>query len=205
MDKKETFEFLDRIAMGIAKMFGSNCETLIHDMSVPRHPILAIYNGHVTNRKVGSTEDVYGDLANYKSQYLDNDFVNHLAVGKSGKLIKSTTFHVRGEDYHYALGINFDFTYMREFSKMQNDFIKVESDLQSAISEAGKNKLSLIFDKCLEAIGIPLERMTKPDRIRFISLLKREKVFTFQKSVPYVSKRLNVSRYTVYKYIKESD
>ncbi|MDD5745479.1 MAG: helix-turn-helix domain-containing protein, partial [Mesotoga sp.] len=31
-----------------------------------------------------------------------------------------------------------------------------------------------------------------------------EKAFAFSKSVPYVSRRLNLSRYTIYKYIKES-
>ncbi|WP_367363488.1 PAS domain-containing protein [Mesotoga sp.] len=77
MNKKEALEFLDRLAKGISEMFGSNCETLVHDMSVPKHPIVVIYNGHVTNRKAGSTEDVYGDLAKYKSSYLEGDFINH--------------------------------------------------------------------------------------------------------------------------------
>ena len=204
MNKKEALEFLDRLAKGISEMFGSNCETLVHDMSVPKHPIVVIYNGHVTNRKAGSTEDVYGDLAKYKSSYLEGDFINHLAVYKSGKFIKSTTFHLKGEDYHYALGINYDFTHMREFSNVLENFMKVESDLQSAISEAGENKLSSIFDSCLEAVGKPIERMNKSDRLRLISLLKREKAFDFSKAVPYVSSRRNLSRYTIYKYIKES-
>lgn len=46
MDREEAFEFLDRTARGIAEMFGSTCETLVHDMGDPRHPILSIYNGH---------------------------------------------------------------------------------------------------------------------------------------------------------------
>lgn len=45
MTYEEAFEFLDRTAKGIAQMFGSSCETLVHDMSVPDHPILSIYNG----------------------------------------------------------------------------------------------------------------------------------------------------------------
>ncbi len=86
---------------------------------------------------------------------------------------------------------------MREFSNVLGNFMKVESDLQSAISEAGENKLSSIFDSCLEAIGKPIERLNKSDRLRLISLLKREKAFDFPKAVPYVSSRLNLSRYTV--------
>ena len=60
MTYEEAFEFLDRTARGIAQMFGSSCETLVHDMSVPDHPILSIYNGHVSGREVGSTMDIMG-------------------------------------------------------------------------------------------------------------------------------------------------
>lgn len=58
MTRDEAFEFLDRAARGIAEMFGSSCETLVHDMGVPTHPILSIYNGHVSGREVGSTLDI---------------------------------------------------------------------------------------------------------------------------------------------------
>ncbi len=51
MTRDEAFEFLDRAARGIAEMFGSSCETLVHDMGVPTHPILSIYNGHVSGRR----------------------------------------------------------------------------------------------------------------------------------------------------------
>ena len=47
MTREEAFEFLDRTARGIAEMFGSTCETLVHYMGVPTHPILSIYNGHI--------------------------------------------------------------------------------------------------------------------------------------------------------------
>ncbi|MFQ7452261.1 PAS domain-containing protein [Flavonifractor plautii] len=38
MDREEAFEFLDRTARGIAEMFGSTCETLVHDMGTPATP-----------------------------------------------------------------------------------------------------------------------------------------------------------------------
>ena len=50
MTKDEAFEFLDRTARGIAEMFGTSCETLVHDMGNPKHPILSIYNGQVSGR-----------------------------------------------------------------------------------------------------------------------------------------------------------
>ena len=60
MTRQEAFTMLDQMAKGIAEMFGSNCETVIHDLADPLHPVLAIYNGHVSGRSVGSTRDVTG-------------------------------------------------------------------------------------------------------------------------------------------------
>lgn len=48
--KKQILDFLMRTAEGLSKMFGHSCETLIHDMSKPGHPIIAIFNGHVSGR-----------------------------------------------------------------------------------------------------------------------------------------------------------
>ena len=94
MTRQEAFTMLDQMAKGIAEMFGSNCETVIHDLADPLHPVLAIYNGHVSGRSVGSTRDVTGveqDL------YLDNDVVNLLAVTPSGQQTKSSTFSIKGD------------------------------------------------------------------------------------------------------------
>lgn len=184
-------------------MFGATCETLIHDMSVPNHPIIYISNGHVSSRKIGSTEDIYGYSTTGEDVDLHRDYVNHLVISKRGRRLKSSTFHMKGEDYHYAFGINFDFTNFYEFQKLQEDFLKVSTELYDAINEDDDNRLSSIFENCLEIIGKPVERLNRIDRLRLISLLKEYNAFSFQKSVPYISERLNLSRNTIYKYIKE--
>lgn len=84
MDREEAFEFLDRTARGIAEMFGSTCETLVHDMGDPRHPILSIYNGHVSGRTVGSTLDILGTAKELDEDALVTDFVNLYATTPSG-------------------------------------------------------------------------------------------------------------------------
>src|SRR6056297_2303436 len=119
MKEKEALDFLERISQGISEMFGEKCETLIHDMSKKNHPIISINNKHVSNREIGSTEDIYGNVDDSEYVDLDNDFVNNLVVTKSGKKVKSSTFHLKGRGYHYALGINYDFTHLQEFIKIQ--------------------------------------------------------------------------------------
>ena len=103
MDREEAFEFLDRTARGIAEMFGSTCETLVHDMGDPSHPILSIYNGHVSGRTVGSTLDILGTAKELDEDALVTDFVNLYATTPSGQQIKSSTFHLIGEGYNLSL------------------------------------------------------------------------------------------------------
>jgi len=203
LNRDEAFEFLDRTARGIAEMFGSSCETLVHDMSLPSHPILSIYNGHLSGRSVGSTRDILGTTRDLDDEALRTDFTNLLATTPSGQKIKSSTFHMIGEDYNLALGINFDFTSLVFANRVLVDLMNAEADLQSAMWHGSDTRLADTFDECLSAIGKPAASLNKSDRMKLIALLDEKDAFSFRKSVPYVSQRLGVSRYTIYKYLSE--
>ncbi|HIW93880.1 MAG TPA: helix-turn-helix transcriptional regulator [Candidatus Flavonifractor merdipullorum] len=203
MTREEAFEFLDRTARGIAEMFGSSCETLVHDMGDPKHPILSIYNGHVSGRSVGSTMDILGTAKELDATGLVTDFVNLYATTPSGQQIKSSTFHLIGDGYNLALGINFDYTSLVYANRILVDLMNAEADLQSAMWQGGDSRLADIFDECLAAVGKPVNALTKKDRMKIIALLDQKNAFSFRKSVPFVSKRLQVSRYTIYKYLGE--
>ena len=188
MTRQEAFTMLDQMAKGIAEMFGSNCETVIHDLADPLHPVLAIYNGHVSGRSVGSTRDVTGveqDL------YLDNDVVNLLAVTPSGQQTKSSTFSIKGEDYHLGFGINYDFTPLAYANRVLLDLMPRD------------NGISELFDSALLRVGKPAREMNKADRLRVIEYLKNMDAFSYRRAVPYVAAHLGVSRYTIYKYLDE--
>ena len=203
MKREEAFEFLDRTARGIAEMFGSSCETLVHDMGDPSHPILAIYNGHVSGRTVGSTLDILGTARALDGDALVTDFVNLYATTPAGQQIKSSTFHLIGEDYNLALGVNFDYTALVYANRTLVDLMSAEADLQSAMWQGGDRRLSDLLDECLAAVGTPVGALNKRDRMKVIALLDQKNAFSYRKSVPFVARRLQVSRYTVYKYLGE--
>ena len=203
MNREEAFEFLDRTAKGIAEMFGSSCETLVHDMGDPRHPILSIYNGHVSGRTVGSTMDILGTARELDDAALITDFVNLYATTPSGQQIKSSTFHLIGENYNLALGINFDYTALVYANRTLVDLMSAEADLRSAMWQGGDAQLSELLDECLSAVGKPVGALNKRDRMKIIALLDQKNAFSYRKSVPFVARRLHVSRYTVYKYLGE--
>ncbi len=203
MNRDEAFEFLDRVARGIAETFGSSCETLVHDMSVPSHPILSIYNGQVSGRTVGSTLDILGTNREMDEEGLVTDFVNLYATTPDGKQIKSSTFHMIGEDYNLALGFNFDYTSLVYANRILVDLMRADADLQSNMWHGNDRQLDDIFEECLAAVGKPVTVLSKSDRLKIIRLMNQKGIFSFRKSVPFVARRLGVSRYTVYKYLGE--
>lgn len=204
MTRDEAFEFLDRSARGIAQMFGSSCETLVHDMGVPTHPILSIYNGHVSGREVGSTMDIMGIGRALDEAAATTDQVNLAATTPDGRQIKSSTFHLIGPDYNLALGINFDYSALVYANRILVDLMNAEADLRSALWQEGDSKhLAAVFDQCVATVGKPLASLTKKDRMKIMALLDQNNAFSYRKSVPYVAQHLGVSRYTVYKYLGE--
>jgi predicted transcriptional regulator YheO len=202
--KEDVLDSLCRTAEAIAIMFGKNCETVVHDFSQPNFPLVAIYNGHVSGREVGSTQSIYGHAIGEgggKELKRAIDYVNNLVITGSGKHIKSTTINFVGEDYHYALGINFDSTAFSAIDSILKDFLNTETDLRSAMS--ADQKLDDILDYCISVVNKPVEKMNKADRKRVVELLKENNVFSLQRAIPYVATRLQVSRFTVYNYLNE--
>ena len=204
MNREDMLAFLKNEAKGLAVMFGPNCETLIHDMTRPGHPILVIYNGSVTGREVGSTADIFGDIVDYdETVYQNKDYTNQLVLSRDGRTLKSSTFNVVGEDYHFALGINMDVTNMVRASQMLSEMTATSGDLQQTLMQDARSQLEELLRECISAVGKEPDNMKKNDRMRIIKMLYKRRAFTYQKSVAIVAEQLGVSRYTVYKYMHE--
>jgi predicted transcriptional regulator YheO len=202
MNREEMLTFLKNEARGIAAMFGPNCETLVHDMTRPGHPILAIYNGTVTGREVGSTADIFGDIGDYdQTVYAKKDYTNQMVLSRDGRTLKSSTFNVVGEDYHFAFGINMDITSMVRASQVLSELTATSGDLQQTMMQDARSQLEELPRECVSAVGKTPETVKKTDRMRIIRMLYKRRAFTYQKSVAIIAERLNVSRYTVYKYM----
>lgn len=207
LNKEETYEKLYSLAEGIAKMFGNSCETLIHEIREDAIIVVAIFNGHVSGRKEGSNLSIYGNSISPKDDNdvidLSSDHSNHLVVLPGGKLIKASTFHFVGEDYHYALGINLDITLMEQMKQALGSMTAVGEELYTALKKDIGIQIDNVFEDCLKIINKPISRMKVEDRKALVRLLNEYNVFSMQKSVSYVAEKLGVSKYTIYKYIND--
>ena len=206
MDKNEAYEFLYRLAEALSLMFGKNCETIIHEIDGQHILNLAIFNGHVSNRKAGSTLSIYGRDTTLDddspSQNLELDYLNQQVI-VSGKQIKSTTIHMRGSDYHYALGINYDISVLSQMQRIMDGLTAVEDELSTRLSMNEQPEIAEIFDSCLENFSMHVDLMKKSDRIELVRQLQDKGAFHIQRSVPYVAERLGITKFTVYNYLNE--
>jgi len=204
MSKKEMFQVLCRTAEMIAKTFGTNCETVVHDCDDIDNFIAAIYNGHVSGRKVGDKVDITGlprDSEFMENINYDTDLINKQAITQFGRVVKSSTIYFKGDDYCFGLGINFDITQFSAMDHTIKEFISTQNDLATELNT--NMALDSTVTKCIKAVGKPVSRMTKADRMQVVFMLKERNVFQIQKSIPYVAAKLKVSRLSIYKYLKE--
>lgn len=194
---------------GIASTFGKNCEVVLHDVRNTEHSIVAIANGHVTNRVVGGHMSEYG-LADLKKGCFDSNKVNYLKKTKDGRVLKSTSMYIK-DDKGELIGflcINFDISELTIIKNILNDFINVNDDTIVAAEGSGTGDaihdvLARIVDNTVEATGKPVAFMTKEEKVHVVQLLEGQGVFQVKGAVDYVAKVLCVSRYTIYNYLDE--
>lgn len=206
MNKTNAFDFLCRSAEGIAKMFGKYCETVVQEVIGQEIRIVAIYNGHVSGRKVGSTRSIYGDdvsADDFDFSKLSQDSSNQLVTLSNGKVIKSSSYYLRGADFTYILGINYDITLMEQIRNYAEDVSQTESDFLGSLQVKKKNSLDALYEEALVMVNKPAQSFRKADRQTLIRLLNEKNFFGLSKCIPFLSEKLDVSKYTIYKDLNE--
>lgn len=195
---------------GIARTFGKNCEVVLHDVSNPDSSIVAITNGHVTNRVVGGPMSEYGLTALRKGDF-DHDRVNYMKKTSDGRELRSTSMYIKDEN-GVLLGylcINYDISELKVARNILNDL--TSTNLEDQESHTGTDSygdtinevLAGIVAKILESMGKPVAFLSKEEKVHMVQLLEAKGVFLVKGAIDYVAKVLCVSRYTIYNYLDE--
>lgn len=200
-------DFLTRLAHGMAKQFGSNCEVVIHDLTGGNtdSSIIVIENGHVTGRKVGDgassvvLETLANDPENVKDELCYMTEVD-------GKMLKSSTIYIRDEEGKITgiLGINYDTSRMVMFQNELNDFLAVDSAASkesTRIPHDVNSLLDSLIERAVKEIGSPVAYMSREDKIRAIQFLDAHGAFLITKSGDKISNYFGISKYTMYSYL----
>lgn len=60
-----------------------------------------------------------------------------------------------------------------------------------------------LFNEAVDYIGKPTVFMKKHERVEMIKFLQEKGAFSIHKSIPYIAEKMNISRYTIYNYLRE--
>lgn len=195
---------------GIASTFGKNCEVVLHDIRNPQSSVIAIANGHITGRSIGSPMTEYG-LATLRKGQFDKPIVNYRKKTKDGKFLKSSSLFIKDEKGKLIgfLCINYDISELTIARNIINDFTNIiedadfDEDSGESFGSTVNEMLSSIVNKTLESVGKPVAFISKEEKVNIVQTLDQKGVFLIKGAIDYVAKVLCVSRYTVYNYLDE--
>ncbi|MDL2298599.1 helix-turn-helix transcriptional regulator [Synergistaceae bacterium OttesenSCG-928-D05] len=205
------FDFLKRLAKGLAAQFGSDCEVVIHDLrdKNSESTIIAIENGHVTNRKVGGgPSHIALETMAAKTDRLE-DHLDYMTQTSDGRMIKSSSVYIR-DDEGAIIGIfciNYDITRLGMAEGFLRDFLHTipQTEVPEKIPQNVNELLDELIEAALKHVDKPVAIMKKADKIKAIQYLRRAGAFQILKSGDKVCKVFKISKFTLYNYIDSEE
>jgi len=205
----ERLQALLPIIRGLAQMFGPDCEVVLHDVSRLPHSIVAIENGGVSGRTVG---DVPTDrmLRNLRSPD-EADDVRLYVSSHEGKILKSLAVTLRDEDGqpYGLLGLNYDVSEVVQAQRVLADFTAI-GRLGGGAPELGeifagdiRDVVAGMVTQTLGEIGKTPAAMTREEKMEVVKRLEERGAFLVKRSAEQVAEALDLSRYTIFAYLKE--
>ncbi len=198
------------IARGLAKMFGPGCEVVLHDIRRLPHSIVAIENGSVSGRTVGDvpTDRMLRNLRNTG----DAQDVRLYISSHEGKILKSLAVTLRDEDGspYGLLGLNYDISEVVQAQRTLADFTAVGPLGSARAPETGeifagdiREVVAGMITKIVNEMGKTPAAMSREEKMEVVSQLEERGAFLVKRSAEQVAEALDLSRYTIFAYLKE--
>ncbi len=208
-EKKQIFENLKKIADSIHALFGPNSEVVIHDLA-DLQKSLVYMRGDVTGRDVGApATDLLVKLVQQEGEQLDF-FHNYKSVTPDGRCLKSATTIIRDSSGKpvAAFCINLDtsqyFNAIQALLPFIHDLETGKYPSKETYAESPADTIRTLFVRAVEEIGKQPGAMSIEEKTRFIELMKKSGAFQFKGAVSQVAALMDVTKCTVYNYLKKN-
>ncbi|ANF68125.1 hypothetical protein A6041_06065 [[Haemophilus] ducreyi] len=189
------------IVDGIAALIGEHCEIVLHSLEFLENSAIYIANGHNTDRKIGSplTDKALKSLHQMQTDSVSKPYFTRL---KGGILMKSITIAIRNSKQHVigfiCININLDIPtaqFLTSFIPRTQDDENNSVNFASSVDE-------LVAQTIEETVADRQISNNNKNRHIVISLYEKG-IFDIKDAINQVATRLNISRHTVYLYIRQ--
>lgn len=200
------------VLKGLAEALGPDYEIVLHDTSDPEHSVIAIENGHITGRTVGSSVTDYARFLLARPEVSGSEYVaNSLTRTRDGRRLRTTTIFIRDEKKNVIgyLCVNFDMERAEALKAMADHLTGVRDDSYSEVprDEGPPGQMDALMERNLKLmrrrIGKPLRLSTRQEKLEAIRILDREGFFRLKGAVETLSREMGNTKYTVYSYLRD--
>ncbi|MDR7814732.1 helix-turn-helix transcriptional regulator [Lacrimispora sp.] len=206
----DNLNLLSDIAKCIAMQFGENCEVVLHDLTLPYdQTIVAIWNGHVTGRKVGDGGTNAG-LEILKGSTSPEDQYSYVNATPTGRILRSSSKYFRDEygKVNGSLCINLDITDMIKCENTLRTFTCSSSQALTQTPELFVGNvdelLEIMMKDAVNMTGKSVGNLTKEEKVSVVHTLDDKGFFLIKKAAEKLADFLGLSRYSIYNYLNES-
>ncbi len=186
----------------IGKLFYPHVEVVLHDLELEK--LVYIVNAF-SKRKIGDA--ILNDVKDIKA--LTSDIVGpYEKINIDGKRVKTVSTIIRDEDKKPIgmICINFDIEIFDKIFESIKGFLNLQNEPNEPnllFSQDWRSHTNSIINRYLEQKNKKIEELKTKDKKELIYFLNEEGIFSIRNVVAYLCEILNISRATIYKWLKE--
>ncbi len=193
----------------IADCMGENTEVVLHDLTDWHKSVVAIRNGHISGREVGSPiTDLSLDILKTASFEQLPYMANYQGMSKNGHQLKSSTYFIKDETGAMVgmLCVNMDFHALTEAHAQLSTLISalgvqsrggITENFTMNVGELVQANLKRICPNLEDLVG----KMNQKDKLEIVEKLDDLGTFLVKGSIGCVAENLGVSVPTIYRYL----
>lgn len=206
---KKVLESFIPVAKSTARMFGPNCEVVIHDLTNPQASVMFTVNNHVTGREIGQSFDHLVKTVLRSEEFKEDYLAGYTFVTEDKRTIRSSTSLIRDSKQNVigAFCINFDVEALNQMQQFMNTFLstQVEAQENKTKSDDDIEHVEGIVDQLIQQIiqNSVHPVMKRHEKIELIRFMDEKGIFLMKGSVEKVASLLGISKVTVYSYLDE--
>ena len=198
----EDLAFYEQLMKMLEQQLGYDSEIVLHDLTGDyNHTIVAIRNGHITQRSIGGCGTNLG-LEVLKGKI--GDQYNYITHTKDGKTLRSSSMYIRNDEGQVvgALCINTDITdYLKVVEKLKQLTNNKEEQVEEFFSGNVGDLLDDLINRAIANVNLPVDAMNRKEKIACIKFLEEKGAFQISKSGERVCDVLHISKYSLYSYL----
>jgi len=207
----------------LGQVLGENCEVVLQDVRKGKNCIIAIANGNISGRKIGSPLTDFGREVVAESSWKEKDYYNnYTGLTKDNKPLRSSTFFIKENNKLVGmLCINIDESKYLALSEMllrlggvQNHPSDGTAGTASLPPESGAGSgLEVFYEDTNDVVDSVIgefcsmfdtktaSRLTQSEKIEIVKKLNEKRVFMIKGAVSQVAGKLGISVASLYRYL----